>query len=66
MRKLQGSMTVEAVFVMGLILLVMLWMMKAAIGLYLQTAELAQESQPLWEDTAGIFRRLFFIGKGLP
>lgn len=59
-------MTVEAVFVMSFVLLVILWIMNTAIEMYQETVETAMVRWIEIDDTAGTFRRIFFIGELLP
>lgn len=59
----KGSLTVEAAIVVPLVLLCVLWIMRAGIVLYGSTAELVQK-QEMWEEfqPAAKFRRLELLG----
>lgn len=63
---MKGSMTVEAVFVMSIILMIIFWIMKSAIGLYQQTVEITMIDWVNIENAADIFRGIFFAGELLP
>ncbi len=63
---MKGSMTVEAVFVMSIILLVILWIMRTAILMYQQTVEGAMLEGLAIETAADTFRRIFFVKERLP
>ncbi len=62
----KGSITVEAAFVFSLILLVILWILKTAIGLYQETLDTALIDKMNIEGLADSFRRLFFVKELLP
>ncbi len=59
----KGSLTVEAAVVIPIVLLCVLWIMRAGIALYGSTEELVQE-QEMWEgfQPAAKFRRLELLG----
>lgn len=59
--RLRGSLTVEAVFVMSLILLIILWIMKAAITMYQETIDTAVQNRVNVENAADTFRKLFLV-----
>lgn len=63
---MKGSMTVEAVFVMSIILMIIFWIMKSAIGLYQQTVEIAATDWVAIEGAADTFRKIFFARELLP
>lgn len=63
---MKGSMTVEAVFVMSIILMIIFWIMKSAIGLYQQTVEITMIDWVSIENAADIFRGIFFARELLP
>lgn len=63
---MKGSMTVEAVFVMSIILMIIFWIMKSAIGLYQQTVETAMIDWINIENAADTFRKIFFARELLP
>lgn len=65
-RLVKGSMTVEAVFVMSAVLLIILWVMKTAIGMYEQTVEAAGVQWLVIEKAADTFRKLVFAEALLP
>ena len=60
----RGSMTVEAVFVMAILLLIFLWIMHQAIEMYEQTSALVK---PDWIEVEGAAQRfrMIFLGKEL-
>ena len=62
----RASMTVEAVFVMALVLVVLMWIMEAAIGMYRQVAEAAKWNWLDIQDTARDFRLIYFGKEWLP
>ena len=62
----KGSITVEAAFVFSLILLVILWILKTAIGLYQETLDTVLIDKMNIEGLADSFRRLFFVKELLP
>ena len=54
----QGSMTVEAVFVLSVLLVILMWLMREAIAMYQQTVALTQDR---WLDiikAAELFRMI--------
>lgn len=57
---MKGSITVEAVFVISFVLLIILWMMKETIFLYEETVTIARKDWMDLENMADTFRRLFF------
>lgn len=61
---MKGSMTVEAVFVISLLLLIILWIMKETIFLYQETIEITAREWINLQSMADTFRRLF-QGKAL-
>lgn len=63
---MKGSMTVEAVFVMSMILMIILWIMKSAIGLYQRTVEITTIDWVNIEIAADTFRKIFFARELLP
>ena len=62
----RASITVEAVFVMALILVVLMWIMEAAIGMYRQVAEAAKWNWLDIRDAARDFRLIYFGKDWLP
>ena len=62
----RASITVEAVFVMALILAVLMWIMEAAIGMYRQVAEAAEWNWLDIRDAARDFRLIYFRKEWLP
>ena len=62
----KGSITVEAVFVIIIILLVILWILKTAIGLYQETLDTALIDRMNIEGLADTFRKLSFVKELLP
>ena len=63
---MKGSMTVEAVFVMSVLLLVFLWVMKMAIGLYQQTVETAMVEWLDAQEAVALFRDIFYFIENIP
>ncbi len=63
---MKGSMTVEAVFVISMILMIIFWIMKSAINLYQQTLETAALDWIRIESAADTFRKIFFARELLP
>lgn len=55
---MKGSMTVEAVFVMSLVLLVILWILKTAIEMYQLSVGIAALEWLEPQETADTFRNL--------
>ncbi len=61
MRRMKdGSMTVEAVFVMAVLLLTFMWIMSEAIALYQQSADIKRE----WVDLKELAERFRVIEMG--
>ena len=58
---MKGSITVEAVFVISLLLLIILWIMQETIFLYEETVNIANKDRIYLENMADIFRRFFFM-----
>ena len=56
---MKGSFTVEAAFVISLLLLIILWIMKQTIFLYQETIEVASQDCIDLENVANTFRQLF-------
>lgn len=65
-RIMKGSMTVEAVFVVSLLLLVILWVMKETILLYQQVVETAASCCLDAGNAASAFRKIFWVKEMLP
>lgn len=63
---MKGSMTVEAVFVITLILLIIVWIMQETISLYQETMELAEKGWLEIEKVSTIFRGIFMGKEVLP
>ena len=63
---MKGSMTVEAVFVISIILMVIFQIMKLAMDLYQQTLETAMLEWIHIEGAADTFRKIFFVRELLP
>lgn len=61
----KGSLTVEAVFVMAAILFVLTWIMKGAITMYQETAELAAVEWVDMSSTSERFRMMWLMQKML-
>lgn len=55
---MKGSFTVEAVFVISVLLLIILWIMKQTIFLYQETVETAGRDWIYLENVANAFRKL--------
>ncbi len=58
MKNPKGSMTVEAVFVVSLILMVILWIMTTAIDMYQQTKQTAEIRWVNIGESASTFRNI--------
>lgn len=60
-KEARASLTVEASFVVPMVLIVLLWIMQASIELYQQTAETTELEWLDTEQTAERFRQMYFI-----
>lgn len=58
---MKGSMTIEAVLVISLLMLIIMWLMWASIDLYQQTVETAGIDWVNAEGAPGAFRKSFFL-----
>lgn len=58
---MRGSMTIEAVFVITLLLVIIMWIMSAAISLHGQAIETSRIEWIRAEETAEAFRRNSFL-----
>lgn len=63
---MKGSMTVEAVFVMSLLLLVIMWILKESITMYQQTVETAMRNGMSAQEAVSLFRKIFFVKEVIP
>lgn len=62
----KGSLTVEAVFVMAILLLILMWMMNQAIEMYGQTVTLVRQDWIEVENAAQRFRIISYESLGFP
>lgn len=63
---MKGSMTVEAVFVISLLLLVIMWILKESITMYQQTVETAMQNRMNAQEAISLFRKIFFVKGVIP
>lgn len=65
-RMCQGSMTVEAVFVMTALLVILMWILQKTIAMYQQTVETSAIQWIEIEGAADRFRMIFWGKEWLP